>query len=55
MVVLSFFLLIEDQWVVRLRGLPYSCTKEKIQEFFDGVEILRDGIVLLHDRKRFDV
>uniref|UniRef100_A0A1I7ZW69 RRM domain-containing protein n=2 Tax=Steinernema glaseri TaxID=37863 RepID=A0A1I7ZW69_9BILA len=32
--------------VVRLRGLPYGCTKEEIIRFFDGLNIVPNGVVL---------
>jgi len=35
--------------VVRLRGLPYGCSKEEIAHFFTGLEIAPNGITLLHD------
>ncbi|XP_012496564.1 PREDICTED: heterogeneous nuclear ribonucleoprotein F-like [Propithecus coquereli] len=31
---------------VRLRGLPYGCTKEEIVQFFSGLEIVPNGITL---------
>ncbi|KAK0425070.1 hypothetical protein QR680_009013 [Steinernema hermaphroditum] len=32
--------------VVRLRGLPYGCTKEEITRFFDGLIIVPNGVVI---------
>uniref|UniRef100_A0A8D2JML4 RRM domain-containing protein n=1 Tax=Sciurus vulgaris TaxID=55149 RepID=A0A8D2JML4_SCIVU len=31
---------------VRLRGLPFGCTKEEIVQFFSGLEIVPNGITL---------
>ena len=36
--------------VVRLRGLPYGCTKEEISNFFTGLEITPNGIVMPCDQ-----
>jgi len=37
--------------VVRLRGLPYGCSREEIAYFFTGLEIAPNGISLLHDNQ----
>jgi len=37
--------------VMRLRGLPYRCSKEEILQFFDGLEIVPNGIVLPTDEQ----
>ncbi|XP_069092966.1 G-rich sequence factor 1 isoform X1 [Pleurodeles waltl] len=37
--------------VVRLRGLPYSCTEEDIVEFFTGLSIAEDGITFVLDHR----
>jgi len=34
----------EEGGVVRLRGLPYECSKEEISQFFNGYEIVPNGI-----------
>ncbi|ODN05134.1 Heterogeneous nuclear ribonucleoprotein F [Orchesella cincta] len=34
---------------VRLRGLPYDCSKEDIYQFFHGLEIVANGIQLMVD------
>lgn len=34
---------------VRLRGLPFGCSKEEIAQFFTGMEIVPNGISLLTD------
>ncbi|KAL1501944.1 hypothetical protein ABEB36_007170 [Hypothenemus hampei] len=34
---------------VRLRGLPFGCSKEEIAQFFTGLEIVPNGITLLTD------
>ncbi|CAH1794102.1 unnamed protein product [Owenia fusiformis] len=36
--------------VVRLRGLPFGCTKEEIAHFFSGLEIAPNGITIVQDR-----
>uniref|UniRef100_A0A8C5KWB8 Heterogeneous nuclear ribonucleoprotein F-like n=1 Tax=Jaculus jaculus TaxID=51337 RepID=A0A8C5KWB8_JACJA len=36
---------------VRLRGLPFGCTKEEIVQFFSGLEIVPNGITLPVDPK----
>jgi heterogeneous nuclear ribonucleoprotein F/H len=35
--------------VVRLRGLPYGCGKEDIEQFFSGLQIAANGITLTSD------
>jgi len=35
--------------VVKLRGLPFGCTKEEIAHFFSGMEIVPNGIMLPAD------
>ncbi|GLV43924.1 glorund [Carabus blaptoides fortunei] len=34
---------------IRLRGLPFGCSKEEIAQFFTGLEIVPNGITLLTD------
>merc|ERR1719225_2607142 len=34
---------------VRLRGLPFDCTKSDVSKFFDGLEITNNGILLTTD------
>ncbi|XP_032806037.1 heterogeneous nuclear ribonucleoprotein F isoform X2 [Petromyzon marinus] len=36
----------EAEGCVRLRGLPFSCSKEEIAQFFTGLEIVPNGITL---------
>ncbi|KAL2734393.1 heterogeneous nuclear ribonucleoprotein H [Vespula squamosa] len=38
-----------DDGCVRLRGLPFGCSKEEIAQFFSGLEILPNGISLPTD------
>ncbi|XP_035513756.1 G-rich sequence factor 1 [Morone saxatilis] len=35
--------------VVRLRGLPYSCTEADIVQFFSGLDIMENGITFVKD------
>lgn len=37
--------------VVKLRGLPFGCTKEEIAHFFSGLEIVPNGIMLPADEQ----
>ncbi|CAG5131904.1 unnamed protein product [Candidula unifasciata] len=37
--------------VVKLRGLPFGCSKEEIAHFFAGLEIVPNGIMLPEDRQ----
>ncbi|XP_045104186.1 heterogeneous nuclear ribonucleoprotein H2-like isoform X2 [Portunus trituberculatus] len=39
----------EDDGCVRLRGLPFGCSKEEIAQFFSGLEIVPNGIALPTD------
>ncbi|CAL4159913.1 unnamed protein product, partial [Meganyctiphanes norvegica] len=39
----------EEDGVVRLRGLPFGCSKEEIAQFFSGLEIVPNGIALPTD------
>lgn len=34
----------EEVGIIRMRGLPYSCTEEDIKEFFRGFSLVKDGI-----------
>ncbi|EDV22119.1 uncharacterized protein TRIADDRAFT_29141, partial [Trichoplax adhaerens] len=40
----------DSENVVRLRGLPYECSKEEIAQFFTGYEIIPNGITFGVDR-----
>ncbi|XP_029915035.1 G-rich sequence factor 1 [Myripristis murdjan] len=37
--------------VVRLRGLPFSCTEADIVHFFQGLDIVEDGVTIVLDRR----
>ncbi|KAF3695400.1 G-rich sequence factor 1 [Channa argus] len=37
--------------VVRLRGLPFSCTEADIVQFFSGLDIVENGITLVTDQR----
>ena len=41
----------DDEGVVRLRGLPFGCSKEEISQFFNGFEIIPNGITLSFDHQ----
>ncbi|XP_077087604.1 G-rich sequence factor 1 [Siphateles boraxobius] len=41
----------ESDGVVRLRGLPFSCTEKDIIQFFSGLDIVEDGITIVLNRK----
>ncbi|XP_060063350.1 heterogeneous nuclear ribonucleoprotein H2-like [Ylistrum balloti] len=40
-----------NEAVVRLRGLPFGCSKEEIAQFFTGLEIVPNGIMLPEDQQ----
>jgi len=40
-----------DDAVVRLRGLPFGCSKEEVAHFFAGLEIQPNGIQLMLDHQ----
>ncbi|EEB11687.1 Heterogeneous nuclear ribonucleoprotein F, putative [Pediculus humanus corporis] len=40
-----------DDGCVRLRGLPFGCSKEEIAQFFTGLEIVPNGITLPMDSR----
>ncbi|XP_053200270.1 heterogeneous nuclear ribonucleoprotein F-like isoform X1 [Panonychus citri] len=36
---------------VRLRGLPFDCNEDDVRQFFEGLSVVRDGIVLPIDHQ----
>uniref|UniRef100_A0A6A7G1A6 Heterogeneous nuclear ribonucleoprotein H-like n=1 Tax=Hirondellea gigas TaxID=1518452 RepID=A0A6A7G1A6_9CRUS len=38
-----------DDSCVRLRGLPFHCSKEEIYQFFSGLDIVPNGIAMVTD------
>ncbi|XP_071340023.1 G-rich sequence factor 1 [Trachinotus anak] len=40
-----------DSPVVRLRGLPFTCTEDDIVQFFSGLEIMENGITIVTDHR----
>ncbi|KAL4711579.1 hypothetical protein ACJJTC_003596 [Scirpophaga incertulas] len=39
----------DDMGIVKLRGLPFGCSKEEVVQFFDGLSVGPDGVHLLSD------
>ncbi|XP_063827726.1 heterogeneous nuclear ribonucleoprotein H-like [Ostrinia nubilalis] len=39
----------DDLGIVKLRGLPFGCSKDEIIQFFDGLSVAPDGVHLLSD------
>ncbi|XP_072565033.1 G-rich sequence factor 1 [Paramormyrops kingsleyae] len=37
--------------VVKLRGLPYSCTVEDVAQFFSGLDIVENGVTFVLDKR----
>ncbi|XP_041691876.1 G-rich sequence factor 1 [Coregonus clupeaformis] len=37
--------------VVRIRGLPYSCTETDVLLFFSGLDVVEDGVTLVTDHR----
>ncbi|GMT00588.1 hypothetical protein PENTCL1PPCAC_22762 [Pristionchus entomophagus] len=40
----------DSEHVVRLRGLPFHCTKNEIEQFMAGLSLTNDGIIFPHER-----
>ncbi|XP_060894246.1 G-rich sequence factor 1 [Labrus mixtus] len=40
-----------EDGVVRLRGLPFSCTEADVAQFFSGLDIVQNGITLVKNMK----
>ncbi|XP_056602841.1 G-rich sequence factor 1 [Triplophysa dalaica] len=41
----------ESDGVIRLRGLPFSCTEKDVIQFFAGLEIVEDGVTIISNKK----
>ncbi|KAF0989026.1 hypothetical protein HZS_5907, partial [Henneguya salminicola] len=41
----------EDDYVVRLRGLPYATTETDIREFFKELQITEQGVIIILDKE----
>ncbi|KAI7812926.1 G-rich sequence factor 1 [Triplophysa rosa] len=41
----------ESDGVIRLRGLPFSCTEKDVIQFFSGLQIVEDGVTIILNRK----
>jgi len=39
----------DDDAVVKLRGLPFSATKQDVMDFFGGLEIESNGVLMIND------
>ncbi|KAJ0177526.1 hypothetical protein K1T71_006399 [Dendrolimus kikuchii] len=39
----------DDMGVVKLRGLPFGCSKDEVVQFFNGLSVAPDGVHLLSD------
>ncbi|CAK1543753.1 unnamed protein product [Leptosia nina] len=39
----------DDMGVVKLRGLPFGCSKDEVIQFFDGIQVAPEGVHLLSD------
>ncbi|VVC99935.1 unnamed protein product [Leptidea sinapis] len=39
----------DDMGVVKLRGLPFGCSKDEVVHFFEGITVAPDGVHLLSD------
>lgn len=44
-----------DDGVVRLRGLPFTCTEVDIAKFFSGLDIVENGITIVADNRRRNI
>ncbi|XP_041956682.1 G-rich sequence factor 1 [Alosa sapidissima] len=42
---------LSDDGVVRLRGLPFSCTEKDIIQFFSGLDIVENGVTLVSNAR----
>ncbi|XP_061751856.1 G-rich sequence factor 1 [Nerophis ophidion] len=41
----------DDSRVVRIRGIPFSCTEKDIVLFFSGLDIVENGITMIKNRR----
>ncbi|XP_047504395.1 heterogeneous nuclear ribonucleoprotein F-like [Pieris napi] len=39
----------DDMGVVKLRGLPFGCSKDEVIQFFNGIQVAPEGVHLLSD------
>ncbi|XP_060927645.1 G-rich sequence factor 1 [Limanda limanda] len=40
-----------ESWVVKLRGLPFSCCQDDIAHFFSGLDIAQNGVTVVTDHR----
>ncbi|XP_071808407.1 heterogeneous nuclear ribonucleoprotein F-like [Asterias amurensis] len=41
----------DNEGCIRMRGIPYECSKEEIMQFFQGLEIVANGVTLPKDHE----
>lgn len=40
-----------EDGVVRIHGLPFNCTEEDVLQFFSGLDVVKDGVKFVLDRR----